>query len=260
MPTNKNKIWRKTMPYCVPLNSFITFVVTFIFSYILLKIKNKQPESECNSDEEILVLMDDRQICKFALLAAIAFTISIVWIQIAINSYLSMNPLTDQDKLTKEIDIFFKGAAGIAATIYFIYQAIAGSFFATTNILLEANFFEKSNQYVVKATIERGDNWCVNIKEAMYLLEEKSKTNIHIWTDMKFPKREDGIHILAPKEKTHTEFVVSMNGCAEITVTARVISFATWWPKPARSFARLKLIDQLPLNSPNQPSISYGNS
>jgi len=141
------------------------------------------------------------------------------------------------------LDTLSKAAVPAAAALYFLYQAFAGSFFATTSILLEATR-EKTpgNKVVVKATIERGDNWLVEIitKSDEYSITTSQEQKPEGWKPINFPGRDEGnktLLRLAPKEKTHTDFTIdNKNG---IFVTARIRYYSIGWPFPAESRAKI---------------------
>ena len=161
-----------------------------------------------------------------------------------------------------DVDVFFKIAIPTVAVLYFLYQAFSGSFFATTSIFLEANR-DVNNPclVIVKATIERGDNWLVEIEDGSdeYLITTKVEDQADqigyekTWEKINFPRRYDGnknkllLLGLAPKEKTQATFFINEKEIKDkgydpskgFFLTAKVKYSSVGWPIEATSFSKI---------------------
>jgi hypothetical protein len=117
--------------------------------------------------------------------------------------------------ILKHIQSNFKEYAILVGGLYFIYQAVSGSLFATTTISTDAKR-GVNDAIVITATIERGDNWLVEILDGsdQYVITKdvtKNFGDINIKFNLNFARYKKGnnsILKLAPKEKTQTQFII----------------------------------------------------
>lgn len=138
----------------------------------------------------------------------------------------------------------FKDIVAISAALYFLYQIPAGAFFASTSIIIEGTRLDPET-VLVRAVIERGDQWLVQISNADY--EVKSANKSGEWRSIDFRGRiltgkddhrgGNGLLRLAPKEKTQASFVVKAK--ENETITARVTCFPILWPVTSESYASI---------------------
>lgn len=146
------------------------------------------------------------------------------------------------------IDTFFKAFTPVAAAVFFIYQMLAGAFAATTSVSIVANRSQDTpSQILVNVTVERGDNWVVEILKDEYRIIDaqayspKDDPDAEDWIrGGKLHRRNDERLLLSPKEKTSAGFVIAIpNNLVDkpLIVVAKISSFASWWPTPVRSFA-----------------------
>lgn len=148
-------------------------------------------------------------------------------------------------------ELFFAGVVPMAAALYFVYQFAAGALFATTSVSLDIEREdEQPDTAIVTMKLERGDNWIVEIVSAA-VTTEYPHTQATSWTNSNLPRRPDGTLRLAPKETTSTKFRIKLpsrrmdavvDQTNDIVVTARVVSYALWWPVPSESFASTLIV------------------
>ena len=141
----------------------------------------------------------------------------------------------------ERINTVFKVLPSAAALTYFVYQAVAGAFFATTSVILELEKpMKESTPVVMKLTLERGDNWLARIQKVEYGFSSEAKLPVKYNTVL-FPAAEvesDHAFSLAPKERTSTMVSLPLDK-KDNFVTVQVVSYAVWWPTPTRSYARI---------------------
>lgn len=154
------------------------------------------------------------------------------------------------------VELFLAGAVPMAAALYFLYQLAAGALFATTSVTLElvGSVDEKVNNKpasaVMSMKLERGDNWMVEVASAAVTTGLPYHKGLD-WKESNLPRRRDGTLRLAPKETTSTRFRITLGDRTEDTVvTARVVTYALWWPLPSESFGST-LIAPLAASAPS---------
>lgn len=149
----------------------------------------------------------------------------------------------------KRFEAMFKIAVPLVALGYFLYQIAAGTFFATTSVSLEAvPSSAGSTDSTVRIKLDRGDNWLATISQVRYALSRDADTVVDYdkATDVMFAAETDGDSrgqrgfALGPKETTATMLSLKRPR-ADTYLSVRVISYATWWPVPGRSYARILL-------------------
>lgn len=141
-----------------------------------------------------------------------------------------------------DVGLFF----AIISLCYFIYQIAAGNLFATTSISIHDAKWCIGEHYIqASAEIERGSYWTSQIMLDQYAVTDLSETKYPFdsstgYVIFKFPRRHDGMLVLAPEEKSEAEFLIwipkSYWDKSTISLTARVISYDTFWPVPSESF------------------------
>ncbi len=178
-------------------------------------------------------------------LVDIAVVFALVGVGVGLLVYLAMLAAADASPVARErIDTVFKVTTPVALFAYFIYQVVAGALFATTSVRLELEKGDTNPKVaVVKVTLERGDNWLVRIEKVGYTTSPVVPTQSASYTEILFPGRDalgsnESDFSLAPKETTSTMFQVPL-AADETYVTVRVVSYATLWPMPSRSYARI---------------------
>jgi hypothetical protein len=138
-------------------------------------------------------------------------------------------------------DTSFDGVSRIgvplAAGAFFLYQIIGGSFFATTTVTAKAT--RCSNKILVVATLERGDNWLVDIPADEYHIGPIGADFDSEWHEAEFQRKKDGALRLAPKERTTTMFSVNAAPSGDTTITVAIDAYATYWPVASESFAKV---------------------
>jgi hypothetical protein len=141
----------------------------------------------------------------------------------------------------ERINTVFKALPSAAALTYFIYQAVAGALFATTSVILELEKpLKESTPVALKLTLERGDNWLARIQKVDYGVSSEPAPPKEYKTVL-FPAAEvepDKGFSLAPKERTSTMVSLPLDK-KDNYVTARVVSYAIWWPTPTQSYTRI---------------------
>lgn len=144
------------------------------------------------------------------------------------------------------VNTLIKIVAPVSATLFFLYQILAGSLFATTTVTVKGERCNKAGKLLVTATIERGDNWLAAIAVDQYMLSSSDEDKEFKATDAwKFPRKSDKLLRLAPHEKTSTQFILKAqdvlpagNINSDIFLTMSVRSYAIFWPIPSESLAR----------------------
>jgi hypothetical protein len=133
---------------------------------------------------------------------------------------------------------FFDSAVPIFAALFFVYQALSGSFFATTSPTLEVKVEkEQPEKALVTASLERGDNWLVEVASAQYIIGPAGQDDSG-WRNLPLPRRSDGHLRLGPKEKTTTQIRVDLAEKDDWFITTRFVTYALYWPVPSVSYAR----------------------
>lgn len=148
------------------------------------------------------------------------------------------------------VDTLIKIITPVSATLFFLYQAIAGSLFATTSITVKGDRCNDAGKLLVTATIERGDNWLAAIAVDEYQLSEDEKRVGQIVPERwHFPRKSDDLLYLAPHEKTATQFIwtVPEDSKHDLFLTMSVHSYAKFWPITSESFARAVIPAVMPV-------------
>jgi hypothetical protein len=157
--------------------------------------------------------------------------VALWWLQLPTDKSL---PLAPSESL--------KVVATIVAGGYFAYQVLAGAFFSTTSIAIQATRDPNDpSKVLVTATLTRGDNWLAVIVVNSHQLECDGQ--LTPWLDMRFPRRLGNRTLrLGPKEQTSTTFIIDKASKGEITITARIESYSIFWPVASESYARTSVL------------------
>ncbi|MFT7774000.1 hypothetical protein [Roseateles sp.] len=145
----------------------------------------------------------------------------------------------------KTFDAFWKLGTPILALGYFLYRLVAGAMFATTSVGLSAERDPADPaRLLVRLTVERGPHWMADIASDVVILHEVEdlwRAPLARWERARLPRREDGSLRLAAGEKTATEFSLDGVSLRAFHLTARVVSYASYWPVPSESYARVRI-------------------
>jgi hypothetical protein len=174
----------------------------------------------------------------FAILVAASFVSTAVVL-------IALATLTlGRSDLLKDFDAFWKVGTPLLALGYFLYQLVAGAMFATTSVSLSAaRDPTHPTRLLVKLSIERGAQWMADIASAAVAQHPSDHlwTPLPKWEPVQLPGRENEPLRLAPGEKTATEFSMAGVSPRVFYLTVRVISYASYWPVPSESFARVRI-------------------
>ncbi len=201
----------------------------FFYSFAALKDAKTYPGS-CQREAIELPWVN---IALSSMLVGLAVAIAIAW---------AWHCVDEPNKESRGWDLFFKGIVPFCALSFFAYQAVAGAFFATTSVSLDAKRDSDDPQKIlVRVTLERGDNWLVDIVSVSYSLSstELPGENLPAKSNaINFPCRPGKGLRLAPKEKTSTDFSFGQENVEDIFITVQVVSYALLWPIPSTSYVK----------------------
>lgn len=221
-------------PLLIPIGLFLAFVVTASVRFASINLHSRKRSKEIESP---YVKLPWLQVIVTGLAIGVAALIVQQWTVYSLSREGSSS--------SGPVELFLAGAVPMAAALYFLYQLAAGALFATTSVTLEIERADtRPTSAVVSMKLERGDHWMVEIASAAvaqklpYHEEQK-------WQEANLPRRRDGTLRLAPKETMSTRFRIKLDDqTADTVVTARVVTYALWWPMPSESFASTLIVPQ----------------
>lgn len=158
--------------------------------------------------------------------------------------------LTVDKELEDKWELFFTGIVPFAALGFFIYQAMAGAFFATTSLTIEAKR-DGRDSIIASVTIERGDHWLVDIASLAYSITEGETKGS--WLPIDIPCGPENKLRLAPKEKATTMFRIPTTVTGDAIITIQALTYGLMWPVPGRSYARVLVPPAKDNDSPAGP-------
>jgi hypothetical protein len=160
--------------------------------------------------------------------------------RIAANPSAGHSQSTSKSDSDSGTEFLLKAVVPVAAAAFFFYQVIAGSYFAGTTVTVQGT--RCGDKILVSVTLERGDNWLVNIPADEYHVGPVGTGDDFDsgWKSIGFQRKRYGDLRLAPKEKTTTMFFVEPTDARSDTIIVVAIdSYAKYWPMPSQSFAKL---------------------
>lgn len=145
------------------------------------------------------------------------------------------------------IALFLNGVGPLAAVLFFAYQVIAGSMFATVSVSATATRVAgRPDLALLQVALERGDKWLVEVPRVTYRLGKRGRQEVE------FPRRTRsaaGQKVswmrLGPGEKTASMQLVTLASSTDQTIDVCAESYALWWPAPSMAFCRV-VIPPLP--------------
>jgi hypothetical protein len=154
------------------------------------------------------------------------------------------------DETKGGVEFLVNAGVPLAAGAFFLYQVMAGSFFATTTVTVKAT--RCNGKILVLATLERGDNFLVVIPADEYHVGPIDKSYNSGWKEAGFQRKRDGTLALGPKERTTTMFFINSAPSEDTAITLAIDAYAISWPVPSESFAQVLV----PASIGDDPSVS----
>ena len=220
--------------YALPL---ITVVSASVTPFILFWRTARQFRNEDPPIEDMPLRLKDlrRQCFQISILLGVFVLITLAWaifaLRFAGTSSAASYPLA----------IFLNGVGPVAALLFFSFQVIAGSLFATLSVSATATRIESQpNSILLQVNLERGDKWLIEVPRVTFSVADGPRQ------EFKFPRRtvsptnqKVSWLRLGPGEKTASMQVVDFGSLPMATIDVRAESYALWWPAPSMSFCRV---------------------